>query len=170
MKKKLALLMALLMAFSINNYAQGFVNGAVITYKSKNGSRVKAKFITFKDTNSKKPIGSDTEFVVDRWLNDVSSPVKVLFKDYVKITGGKDVGNNECQFTFTRKDGKSFKGRLSCYFFGVVLEDMDGFAQTTYKLRDIAPLTVVSGGSSSSTSGTIICPYCGKPIKIDAHK
>lgn len=158
------------MIFSIGLYAHGFVNGAQISYKSKNGSIVKAKFISFKDTNSKKTIGSNTEFVVARWINDVSGPVTVLFKDYVKITGGKDVGNNQCQFTFTRKDGKSFTGRLSCYFFSVVLEDMDGFAQTTYKLKDIAPLTVISGEKGTSISGTIICPHCGKPIKIDVHK
>ena len=152
--------------FSLGINAQGFVKGAIIQYKGKDGKMIKGKFVEFKHYDK---ILKTNDVVKIR--STQGQDVNVLFKDYIKIDGGKDVGNNTCNYTYTRSDGKSFTGGLNCYYFSVIIEDIDGFGQGKYSLRAIVPLTVVSGGSGVSSKGAVInCPHCGKPIKIDAHK
>jgi len=165
MKKTQVLFVVILMVFSISTYAQGFVKGAVISYKGKDGKMTTGKLISFKHYDKILKIDD-----VVKIRSTQGRDVNVLFKDYIKIDGGKDVGNNTCNYTYTRNDSKSFTGGLNCYYFKVIIEDIDGFGQGTFDLRAIVPLAVVSAGSSSTNSGTIICPHCGKPIKIDAHK
>jgi len=154
----------LVITYSLSLNAQGFVKGSVIQYKGKDGKMIKGKFVEI----SYYKILKIDDVVKIRSIQ--GKEVNVLFKDYIKIDGGKDVGNNLCNYTLTRNDNKSFTGGINCYYFNVIIEDIDGFGQGKFSLRDIVPLTVVSGGSSSSTSGTITCPHCGKAIKIDAHK
>lgn len=152
--------------------AQGFKKGVVVQFKSKDGKPVKGKLIGFReDPNSDKMLNLNEAYKVQSKDGDYFKYIDVLFPDFIKLSGGKDVGNNTCEFTFTRKDNKSFVGRLSCYFFKVVIEDIDGFGSTTYRLRDITPLSVLSAGKNSDDSGTyIICPHCGEKIYIDVHK
>ena len=165
MKKNQSLFVVILMFFSFSLNAQGFVKGAVIQYKDKDGKITKGKFVKFKHYDKILKIDD-----VVKIRSTQGRDVDVLFKDYIKIDGGKDVGNNTCNYTLTRNDNKSFTGGINCYYFKVIIEDIDGFGQGTFDLRAIVPLTVVSGGSNTSATGTITCPHCGKPIKIDAHE
>ncbi|RLD52621.1 MAG: hypothetical protein DRI94_02555 [Bacteroidetes bacterium] len=152
--------------------AQGFTKGAIVQFKGKDGKMIKGKLIGFRaDPNSDKMLNFNEVFKVQSKTGDYYKDVDVLFPEFVKLSGGKDIGNNTCEFTFTRKDNKSFVGRLSCYFFKVVIEDIDGFGRTIFRLRDITPLTAISSGEQSDNSGTyIICPHCGEKIYIDVHK
>ncbi|RLD48644.1 MAG: hypothetical protein DRI94_12215 [Bacteroidetes bacterium] len=152
--------------------AQGFEKGAVVQYKGKDGKIIKGKLIGFRnDPNSGKMLNLNNPLKVQSKDGNYFKYINVLFKDYIKLSGGKNVGNNTCEFTFTRKDNKSFDGRLSCYFFKVVIEDIDGFGENTYRLKDIVPLSVVSSGGKDDNSGNyIICPHCGEKIYIDVHK
>lgn len=165
MKKIQVLFVVILMIFSIGASAQGFVKGALIQYKGKDGKMVKGKFV---EISYYKILKIDD---VVKIRSTQGKEVHVLFKDYIKIDVGKDVGNNLCNYTLTRNDGKSFTGGINCYYFNVIIEDIDGFGQGKFDLRAIVPLIVVSGGSGVSSKGAVInCPHCGKPIKIDAHK
>lgn len=165
MKKIQISFIVFFLSISISSVSQGFVKGAIIQYKGQDGKMIKGKFVSFKHYD--KILKIDDAIKIE---STQGKDVNVNFKDYIKIDGGKDVGNNTCNYTLTRNDNKSFVGGLNCYYFKVNIEDIDGFGQGTFDLRAIVPLTVVSGGNSTSTIGTIICPHCGKPIKIDAHK
>jgi len=165
MKKNYVLFVVVLMIFSFSLNAQGFVKGAVIQYKGKDGKMIKGKFVEFKHYDKILKIND-----IVKIRSTQGKDVNVLFKDYIKIDGGKDVGNNTCNYTLTRNDSKSFTGGINCYYFNVIIEDIDGFGQGKFDLRAIVPLTVISGGSGVSGGTVINCPHCGKPIKIDAHK
>jgi hypothetical protein len=165
MKKfNLILILAFLIS-SFNANAQGFVKGALIQYKGKDGKMKQGKFLEFKSYDKVLKIDD-----IMKIRSTDGRDVDVLFKDFVKLDGGKDVGNNMCNYNFIRHDGKSFTGGINCYYFSVVIADKDGFGQGTYSLRDIVPLSVVSSVSGETTGSSIICPHCGKTIKIDVHK
>ena len=160
----------LILAFFIgtsgyNLNAQGFVKGAIIQYKGKDGKMAQGKFVEFKSYN--KTLKSDEAMKI---RSTEGKDVNVVFKDFVKLDGGKDVGNNMCNYTFTRHDNKSFTGGINCYYFSVIIADKDGFGQGTFSLRDIVPISVVSSSNTGTTNSSISCPHCGKTIKIDAHK
>jgi hypothetical protein len=165
-KYNLVLILAFLISISCYNLkAQGFVKGALIQYKGKDGKMTQGKFVEFKSYN--KVLKIDDAMKI---RSTEGKDVDVLFKDFIKLDGGKDVGNNTCNYIFTRHDNKSFTGGINCYYFSVIIADKDGFGQGTFNLRDIVPLSVVSSSPAGATGSTINCPHCGKTIKIEAHK
>jgi len=165
-KYNFILILAFLIIVSgFNLNAQGFVKGTLIQYKGKDGKMKQGKFVAFKSYDKILKINEAMKI-----RSTEGKDVDVLYKDFVKLDGGKQIGNNMCNYTFTRHDNKSFTGGINCYYFKVIIADKDGFGEGTFNLRDIVPLSVVSSSNIGTTNPSISCPHCGKTIKIDAHK